>query len=151
MGESPQKASINYYFQRGMAQKVRLPSPMQYFKLAYGFQMDIVLQAALSLVYHTFSYHGYLGLYSQTPYTSSFFLLNLRLIFLFSFIYFAYLVILCRIVELCIKKRQQWKTCFARKVCKESDYYDEMMRYLRKNLAVRFVQSTENAYKYVLL
>uniref|UniRef100_A0A2C9WE27 FAM91 N-terminal domain-containing protein n=1 Tax=Manihot esculenta TaxID=3983 RepID=A0A2C9WE27_MANES len=41
-----------------------------------------------------------------------------------------------RIVELCIKKRQQWKTCFARKVCKESDYYDEMMRYLRKNLAL---------------
>lgn len=37
----------------------------------------------------------------------------------------------------CIKKRLQWNTCFARKVCKEGEYYEEMMRYLRKNLAVR--------------
>lgn len=44
--------------------------------------------------------------------------------------------ILCRIIESCIKKRIQWNNCFARKVCKESEYYEEMMRYLRKNLAV---------------
>ena len=44
--------------------------------------------------------------------------------------------ILCRIIEHCIKKRLQWNSCFARKVCKESEYYEEMMRYLRKNLAV---------------
>ncbi|XVE95250.1 hypothetical protein REPUB_Repub02eG0080100 [Reevesia pubescens] len=41
-----------------------------------------------------------------------------------------------RIIDHCIKKRLQWNTCFARKVCKESEYYEEMMRYLRKNLAL---------------
>ncbi|XP_014518363.1 uncharacterized protein LOC106775723 isoform X1 [Vigna radiata var. radiata] len=41
-----------------------------------------------------------------------------------------------RIIESCIKKRIQWNNCFARKVCKESEYYEEMMRYLRKNLAL---------------
>ncbi|KHN22157.1 Protein FAM91A1 [Glycine soja] len=41
-----------------------------------------------------------------------------------------------RIIEICIKKRLQWNGCFARKVCKESEYYEEMMRYLRKNLAL---------------
>lgn len=41
-----------------------------------------------------------------------------------------------RIVEHCIKKRLQWNTCFARKICKESEYYEDMMRYLRKNLAL---------------
>ncbi|KAJ9166537.1 hypothetical protein P3X46_021277 [Hevea brasiliensis] len=41
-----------------------------------------------------------------------------------------------RIVEHCIKKRQPWNTCFARKVCKEGEYYEDMMRYLRKNLAL---------------
>ncbi|XP_010247801.1 PREDICTED: protein FAM91A1 [Nelumbo nucifera] len=41
-----------------------------------------------------------------------------------------------RVVEHCIKKRLQWNTCFARKVIKESEYYEEMMRYLRKNLAL---------------
>ncbi|XP_027346814.1 protein FAM91A1-like isoform X2 [Abrus precatorius] len=41
-----------------------------------------------------------------------------------------------RIIESCIKKRLQWNSCFARKVCKESEYYEEMMRYLRKNLAL---------------
>ncbi|KAK4803798.1 hypothetical protein SAY86_003615 [Trapa natans] len=41
-----------------------------------------------------------------------------------------------RVVEHCIKKRLQWNTCFARKVCKESEYYEDMMRYLRKNLAL---------------
>nr|KYP38596.1 Protein FAM91A1 [Cajanus cajan] len=41
-----------------------------------------------------------------------------------------------RIIDSCIKKRLQWNSCFARKVCKESEYYEEMMRYLRKNLAL---------------
>ncbi|QCD78796.1 FAM91 protein [Vigna unguiculata] len=41
-----------------------------------------------------------------------------------------------RITESCIKKRLQWNSCFARKVCKESEYYEDMMRYLRKNLAL---------------
>ncbi|KAJ0026336.1 hypothetical protein Pint_08388 [Pistacia integerrima] len=41
-----------------------------------------------------------------------------------------------RIIEHCIKKRLQWNKCFARKVCKEGEYYEDMMRYLRKNLAL---------------
>ncbi|XP_074568407.1 uncharacterized protein LOC141824959 isoform X2 [Curcuma longa] len=41
-----------------------------------------------------------------------------------------------RIIDHCIKKRLQWNHCFARKVCKEGEYYEEMMRYLRKNLAL---------------
>lgn len=41
-----------------------------------------------------------------------------------------------RIVEHCIKKRLQWNTAFARKVCRESEYYEAMMNYLRKNLAL---------------
>ncbi|XP_058787282.1 uncharacterized protein LOC131661694 [Vicia villosa] len=41
-----------------------------------------------------------------------------------------------RIIECCIKKRLQWNSCFARKVCKESEYYEDMMRYLRRNLAL---------------
>lgn len=42
----------------------------------------------------------------------------------------------CRIIEYCIKKRLLWNSCFARKVCKEAEYYEDMMRYLKKNLAV---------------
>ncbi|KAL1546794.1 protein FAM91A1-like isoform X1 [Salvia divinorum] len=41
-----------------------------------------------------------------------------------------------RIVDHCVKKRLLWNTCFARKVCKEGEYYEEMMRYLRRNLAL---------------
>lgn len=41
-----------------------------------------------------------------------------------------------RIIEHCIKKRLLWNTCFARKVCKEAEYYEEMLRYLRRNLAL---------------
>ncbi|KAK1284007.1 hypothetical protein QJS10_CPB21g00500 [Acorus calamus] len=41
-----------------------------------------------------------------------------------------------RVMEHCIKKRILWNACFARKVCKEGEYYEEMMRYLRKNLAL---------------
>jgi len=41
-----------------------------------------------------------------------------------------------RIVDFCIRKRLQWNTCFARRVCREGEYYEEMMRYLRRNLAV---------------
>lgn len=41
-----------------------------------------------------------------------------------------------RVIDHCIKKRLPWNTCFARKVCKEGEYYEEMMRYLRRNLAL---------------
>lgn len=41
-----------------------------------------------------------------------------------------------RVIDHCIKKRLAWNTCFARKVCKEGEYYEEMMRYLRRNLAL---------------
>lgn len=41
-----------------------------------------------------------------------------------------------KIIEHCIKKRLPWNTSFARKVSKEAEYYEEMMRYLRKNLAL---------------
>ncbi|KAF6152128.1 hypothetical protein GIB67_031450, partial [Kingdonia uniflora] len=41
-----------------------------------------------------------------------------------------------RVIDHCIRKRLQWNTCFARKVCKESEYYEDMMRYLRRNLAL---------------
>lgn len=41
-----------------------------------------------------------------------------------------------RIIDHCIKKRLLWTTCFARKVCKEGEYYEDMMRYLRRNLAL---------------
>lgn len=49
--------------------------------------------------------------------------------------------ILCRIIEYCVKKRLQWNSCFARKVCKEREYYENMLRYLRKNLAVCALQT----------
>ena len=52
---------------------------------------------------------------------------------LFSLFFF---IVLCRVIEHCIKKRLLWNTCFACKVCKEGEYYEDMMRYLRKNLAV---------------
>ncbi|CAA7030662.1 unnamed protein product [Microthlaspi erraticum] len=41
-----------------------------------------------------------------------------------------------RVIEHCIKKRLLWNTCFACKVCKEGEYYEDMMRYLRKTLAL---------------
>ncbi|KAL8126487.1 uncharacterized protein LOC141720918 [Apium graveolens] len=41
-----------------------------------------------------------------------------------------------KVIEHCIKKRLPWNTSFARKVSKEAEYYEEMMRYLRKNLAL---------------
>lgn len=41
-----------------------------------------------------------------------------------------------RIIDHCLRRRLQWNSCFARKVCKEGEYYEEMMRYLRRNLAV---------------
>ncbi|RDX87627.1 Protein FAM91A1, partial [Mucuna pruriens] len=46
-----------------------------------------------------------------------------------------------RIIEYCIKKRLQWSSCFARTVCKENDYYEDMMRYLQRNLAVCVAQN----------
>ncbi|KAL3504790.1 hypothetical protein ACH5RR_034631 [Cinchona calisaya] len=41
-----------------------------------------------------------------------------------------------RVIDHCIKKRLLWNACFARKVCKEGEYYEEMMRYMRRNLAL---------------
>ncbi|CAN6480102.1 unnamed protein product [Victoria cruziana] len=41
-----------------------------------------------------------------------------------------------RVIDYCIKKRLQWNNCFARKLSKEGEYYEEMMRYLRKSLAL---------------
>ncbi|CAN4115470.1 unnamed protein product [Withania somnifera] len=41
-----------------------------------------------------------------------------------------------RITEHCIKRRLQWNTSFASKFCKEGEYYEEMLRYLRRNLAL---------------
>ncbi|TVU18937.1 hypothetical protein EJB05_35058 [Eragrostis curvula] len=41
-----------------------------------------------------------------------------------------------RIVDYCISKRLPWNSCFARSVCKEGEYYEDLMRYLRKNLAL---------------
>ncbi|KQJ98688.1 protein FAM91A1 isoform X2 [Brachypodium distachyon] len=41
-----------------------------------------------------------------------------------------------RIVDYCVRKRLPWNSCFARKVCKEGEYYEDLMRYLRKNLAL---------------
>ncbi|XP_052154486.1 uncharacterized protein LOC127772588 isoform X1 [Oryza glaberrima] len=41
-----------------------------------------------------------------------------------------------RIVDYCIRKRLPWTSCFARKICKEGEYYEELMRYLRRNLAL---------------
>lgn len=38
--------------------------------------------------------------------------------------------------DYCIRKRLKWSECHARNCCKESEYYEDMMRYLRKNLAV---------------
>ncbi|XP_071737696.1 uncharacterized protein [Rutidosis leptorrhynchoides] len=41
-----------------------------------------------------------------------------------------------RIIAHCIKRRLLWRTSFVRKVCKEGEYYEDMMRYLRKNFAL---------------
>nr|GFC42198.1 hypothetical protein [Tanacetum cinerariifolium] len=40
------------------------------------------------------------------------------------------------IIAHCIKRRLLWRTSFVRKVCRESEYYEDMMCYLRKNLAL---------------
>ncbi|VAH06514.1 unnamed protein product [Triticum turgidum subsp. durum] len=41
-----------------------------------------------------------------------------------------------RIVDYCIRKRLPWNNSFARKVCKEGEYYEDLMRYLCRNLAL---------------
>ncbi|VAH18345.1 unnamed protein product [Triticum turgidum subsp. durum] len=41
-----------------------------------------------------------------------------------------------RIVDYCIRKRLPWNNCFARKVCKEGEYYEDLLHYLRRNLAL---------------
>lgn len=38
--------------------------------------------------------------------------------------------------EYCIKKRLKWSECAARNACRENEYYEDLIRYLRKNLAV---------------
>ncbi|KAI5079634.1 hypothetical protein GOP47_0005113 [Adiantum capillus-veneris] len=41
-----------------------------------------------------------------------------------------------RVKEYCIKKRYKWSDCLAKSACKESEYYEDLMNYLRKNLAL---------------
>uniref|UniRef100_A0ACD5T7I5 Uncharacterized protein n=1 Tax=Avena sativa TaxID=4498 RepID=A0ACD5T7I5_AVESA len=41
-----------------------------------------------------------------------------------------------RVVDYCVRKRLPWNACFSRKVCKEGEYYEDLMRYLRVNLAL---------------
>ncbi|PPD85053.1 hypothetical protein GOBAR_DD18006 [Gossypium barbadense] len=55
-----------------------------------------------------------------------------------------------RIIEHCIKKRLQWDTCFARKICKENEYYEELMRVLRKSLADQYSWVTIKLFPYYL-
>ncbi len=43
---------------------------------------------------------------------------------------------LYRVKEYCIKKRLKWSDCAARNACKENEYYEDLVRHLRKNLAV---------------
>ncbi|XP_024521965.1 protein FAM91A1 [Selaginella moellendorffii] len=41
-----------------------------------------------------------------------------------------------KIKDYCIKNRLRWSESLAKNTCKESDYYDELMRYLRRNSAL---------------
>lgn len=41
-----------------------------------------------------------------------------------------------KVKDYCIKKRFKWGDCLARVACKESEYYEDLMNYLRKNLAL---------------
>ncbi|XP_024528555.1 protein FAM91A1 isoform X1 [Selaginella moellendorffii] len=49
-----------------------------------------------------------------------------------------------KIKEYCIKKRLKWSECHARNACREGEYYDDLMRYLRKNLALFPYHLSEN-------
>ncbi|CAM6098822.1 unnamed protein product [Calypogeia fissa] len=49
-----------------------------------------------------------------------------------------------RVKEYCIKKRFKWSDCAARNACKENEYYEDLMRYLRKNLALFPYHLSEN-------
>ncbi|BBN13036.1 hypothetical protein MPTK1_6g00290 [Marchantia polymorpha subsp. ruderalis] len=49
-----------------------------------------------------------------------------------------------RVKEYCIKKRFKWSDCAARTTCKENEYYEDLMRYLRKNLALFPYHLAEN-------
>ncbi|KAJ7533533.1 hypothetical protein O6H91_13G054100 [Diphasiastrum complanatum] len=49
-----------------------------------------------------------------------------------------------KIKEYCIKKRFKWSECLARNACKENEYYEDLMRYLRKNLALFPYHLSEN-------
>lgn len=41
-----------------------------------------------------------------------------------------------KVKDYCIKKRFKWSDCLAKSACKESEYYEDLMNYLRKNLAL---------------
>ena len=47
-----------------------------------------------------------------------------------------YVCVFPRVKDYCIKKRIKWSDSLAKVTCKESEYYEDMMSYLRKNLAV---------------
>ncbi|XP_024363370.1 uncharacterized protein [Physcomitrium patens] len=49
-----------------------------------------------------------------------------------------------RVKEYCIKKRLKWSECAARNACRENDYYEELVRYLQKNLALFPYHLSEN-------
>lgn len=51
-----------------------------------------------------------------------------------------------RVKEHCIKKRLRWSDCLARMTCKESEFYEDLVTYLRKNQAV-CVPSEETSLK----
>jgi hypothetical protein len=52
--------------------------------------------------------------------------------------------VLYRVKEYCIKKRLKWSDCAARNACKENEYYEDLVRHLRKNLALFPYHLAEN-------
>jgi hypothetical protein len=49
-----------------------------------------------------------------------------------------------RVKEYCIKKRLKWSECAARHSCRENEYYDDLVRYLRRNLGLFPYHLSEN-------
>jgi hypothetical protein len=41
-----------------------------------------------------------------------------------------------RIKDYCIRKRYRWSDCHAKSACREMEYYEDLIRYTRKSLAV---------------
>jgi hypothetical protein len=41
-----------------------------------------------------------------------------------------------RIKDYCIRKRYRWSECHAKSACREMEYYEDLIRYTRKSLAV---------------